>query len=399
MVLRLCRNPKVYNPQRALRLYEGVVGRYPTMRRKKEKKYIRIVKQILRCLKRLRVRRFNSKFSKRTFNNWVHIVLLALRQRMDKSYREFCEIIDVCTELLDLLGINRAPHFTTLQKAARKLETRFLERVMSGFVLFTMAVHVRTGIDATGLQPTRASAHYTTVLKKNKKSRHKIRNHIKLSTFVDLGSQVIISQKIRRSPAHDNRDFKPVVKKGKEVLDKAKKKIRSVDADKGYDSEENHRMVVEELEAEDRIKVKNKDKPIHKTAGVYRKKAKRRIKRLRANYRSKNETVFSVIKRISGSTIRSIKVSMQNKEVLFKEIVYNANRTIKNVIDFLKEVYRAYKSKSIYTHFAKLCIMGDNDCEMCGSKMIKIRSETIVGEAYDILKCEKCRHTIARKEA
>ena len=43
--------------------------------------------------------------------------------------------------------------------------------------------------------------------------------------------------------------------------------------------------------------------------------------------------------------------------------------------------------------------MGDNDCEMCGSKMIKIRSETIVGEAYDILKCEKCRHTVARKEA
>ncbi len=318
--------------------------------KKKEKKYIKLVKQIISCLKRLRVRKYSSRFSKKTFNNWVHIVLLALRQRMDKSYREFCDIIDVCTEILKLIGINKAPHFTTLQKAAKRLRANFLEKVMSGFILFSMAIYVRTGIDATGLQPTRASAHYTTVLKRNKKSRSKIKNYIKLSTYVDLDKQIIISQKIRRSPAHDNKDFKPVVRKGKRILDKAKKKIKSLDADKAYDAEENHELVVEELNAEDRIRLKNKDKPIHRTKGRYRKKAKRRIKRLRANYRSKNETVFSVIKRTSGSTVRSVKVSMQNKEVLFKEIVYNAERTIKIFIEFLKEVYRAYATKTLYNN-------------------------------------------------
>lgn len=317
----------------------GVVGAYPTMKAKKEKKYINLCRQIISCLRKLRVRKYSTKFSKKTFNNWVHIVLLALRQVMDKSYREFCDIMDVCTEILQLLGITNTPHFTTLQKAAKRLKASFLERVMSGFILFSMAIYVRTGIDATGLQPTRASSHYTTVLKRNKKARRKIRRYIKLSTYVDLDKQIIISQKIRRSPAHDNRDFKPVVRKGKGILDSAGKRIKSLDADKGYDSEENHELVVEELKAEDRIRVKNKDKPIHRTRGTYRKKAKRRIKRLRANYRSKNETVFSVIKRISGSTVRSIKVSMQNKEVLFKEIAYNAKRTAKSFIDFLKEVY------------------------------------------------------------
>lgn len=309
------------------------------MKAKKEKKYIKLCKQIISCLRKLNVRKYSTKFSKKTFNNWVHIVLLALRQVMDKSYREFCDIIDVCTEILQLLEITSAPHFTTLQKAAKRLKARFLERIMSGFILFSMTVYVRTGIDATGFQPTKASSHYTTVLKRNKKSRRKIKKYIKLSTYVDLDKQIIISQKIRRSPAHDNRDFKPVVRKGKKVLDKARKKVRSLDADKGYDSEENHELVVEELKAEDRIRVKNKDKPIHRTKGIYRKKAKRRIKRLRANYRSKNETVFSVIKRISGSTVRSIKVSMQNKEVLFKEIAYNAKRMAKYFMDFLKEVY------------------------------------------------------------
>lgn len=309
------------------------------MNRKKEKKYIKFVKQIISCLKRLRVRKYSSKYSKKTFSNWIHIVLLALRQRMDKSYREFYDIIEVCTEILNLLAIKSVPHFTTLQKAAKRLQAKFLEKIIAGFLLFTMTVSIRTGIDATGLQPTRASAHYTTVLKKNKKSRRKIKNHIKLTTYVDLDNQLIISQKIRRSPAHDNRDFLPVVRKGKEILGKAKKRIKSLDADKGYDAEENHEFVVEELCAEDRIRLKNKDKPIWKTSGAYRKKAKRRIKRLRRNYRSKNETVFSVIKRLNGSTVRSIKVSMQNKEVLFKEIAYNANRLVKSVLDFFKEVY------------------------------------------------------------
>ena len=312
------------------------------MGKKSEKKYIKFVRQILGCLQRLRVRKHSSKFSKKTYGNWVHIALLAIRQRMDKSYREFCDIIDVCTEILSLLGIVKAPHFSTLQKAAKRLRVQFLEKIMAGFILFTMTVHVRLGIDATGLQPTRASAHYIKVLKKNGgKSRRWVKKHIKLTTLVDLGKQMIISQKIRRGPANDNKDFKPVVKKGKQVLDEAGKDAKSFDADRGYDSEENHRTAVEDLNAEDRIKLKNRDVPIYRTRGRHRKNAKRRIKRLRRNYRSKNESTYSTLKRVNGSMIRSIKVSMQNKEVLFKEIAYNAGRLIKASIKILKDFYCA----------------------------------------------------------
>lgn len=309
------------------------------MKKRKEKKYIKFLEQITRNLKNLRVRKHSSKFSKKIFNNWIHICLLALRQRMDKSYREFVDILDVCTEILNFLGITKAPHFTTLQKAAKRLKIQFLEKIMSGFILLTMTIHVRTGIDATGFQLTRASSHYTTVLKKDKKKRRKIKKYLKLTAFADLDKQLIISQKIRRSPANDSPDLEPVVMKGKKILDKANKKAKSFDGDKGYDSEKNHRIVVEKLGAEDRIRLKNKDIPVYRTRGFYRKKAKRRIKRLRANYRSKNETVFSVIKRIEGSMIRSINVGMQNKELVFKEIAYNASRLIKNVTYLIEEFY------------------------------------------------------------
>jgi len=302
------------------------------MKKRKEKKYIKFVKKILRNLENLRVRKYSHKFSKKMYGNWTHIVLLALKQEFDKSYRALKDILDVCTEVLDLLGIKQAPHFTTLQKAAKRLRVQFLEKIMSGFILLTMSLSIRTSIDATGFQLTRASSYYTNVLKKDKKKRRKIKKHMKLSAFVDLDHQLIISQKIRRGPAHDSPDFEPTIIKGKKVLDKACKKVKSVDGDKGYDKEENHKLVVEELEAEDRIRVKYKDVPIHRTKGEYRKKAKRRIKKLRANYRSKNETIFSVIKRISSSMIRSINVGMQNKEMVFKEIAYNAGRLIQSIL-------------------------------------------------------------------
>lgn len=310
----------------------GVRKVNPMNKKKKEKKYIKFVKRILKNLKNLRVRKYSHKFSKKMYGNWTHIILLALKQEFDKSYRDIENILDICTEILELLGIKQVPHFTTLQKAAKRLRASFLEKVMSGFILLTMSLSIRTSIDATGLQLTRASSYYTNVLKKNKKSRRKIKKHMKLSAFVDLDHQLIISQKIRRGPAHDSPDFEPTIMKGKNVLDEAGKKIKSVDADKGYDKEEHHKLVVEELQAEDRIRVKNKDVPIHRTKGEYRKKAKRRIKKLRANYRSKNETVFSVLKRIQGSAIRSVNVSMQNKEMIFKEIAYNARRFITNLL-------------------------------------------------------------------
>ena len=311
------------------------------MKEKKKKRYIKLCLQIQKCLKRLKVKQYKSRYSKRVYNNWTHIILLALRQRMDKSYREFCDVLDVCTEILSLLGIKQAPHFTTLQKAAKRLKIQVLEKIVSGFVLITMSLSIRTSVDATGFQLTRASSYYTNIVKKDKKKRRRIKRHMKLSAFVDLDHMLIISQKIRRGPAHDSPDFKIVIRKGKKILDEAGKEVKSVDADKGYDSEENHEIVVEELHAEDRIRLKNKDVPIWRTKGYHRKKAKKRINRLRSNYRSKHETTFSVLKRVFGSKIGSIKVSMQNKEMVLKEIAYNASRLINHFIEFLKEFYRA----------------------------------------------------------
>ena len=128
-----------------------------------------------------------------------------------------------------------------------------------------------------------------------------------------------MSFKVRRGPASDHLDSVSLVRKAHQI-----KKIRSLDADKGYTQEKLRMLVVEECLAEDRIKVKNPEVPIWRTRGRYLKKAKRR--KLRANYRALCETYHSVLKRVTGSMVRAVKVSMQNREVAFKVLACSALR-------------------------------------------------------------------------
>ena len=289
------------------------------MKEKRKTVYYRFVEQLLKGLRIAHVRRFPQKHDPKKYGVWAHAILLALKELEEKTYRFIVDMVAEMPQILDLLDISQAPHWTTLHKAAQRLRNCLIMNMVASFVQRTKSERIRAGIDSTGLQPTRASAYYTTVLKKDRKKRRKIKKHIKLSTVVDLDHQLPICFKIRRGPASDHWDSQSLVRKAHRI-----KSLRSLDADKGYTKEELRKLVVEKCKAEDRIKVKNKEVPIWRTRGEYLKMAKRR--KLRANYRSLCETYHSVLKRVTGSTVRSIKVSMQNKEVAFKVLACSALR-------------------------------------------------------------------------
>lgn len=297
------------------------------MKKKKERLLITYAKVLLKQLERANVRRFGRKHAPKKYGEWTHAILLSFKQLFDKSYRFVIEQLALMTPLLQVLGISEAPHFTTLQKASQRFRGTLIERVIASFVSSTKSQNVRYGIDSTGFQATRCSYYYTTVIKKQKKHRRRIRRHIKVSTVVDLDHQLPASFKIRRGPASDHKDADKLMLKTKEI-----KPAKSMDGDKGYDAEKHHKLVVEDLNAEDRIKIKNKEVPIHRTRGRYRKACKRR--KLRANYRSLCETYHSQ-KRVVGSTVRAIKVKAQNQEVRFKILAIAALRKVKLAIQQL----------------------------------------------------------------
>ena len=167
------------------------------------------------------------------------IVLLVLRQYENKSYRMFSEWLVEAYYLRMSLQLSHIPHYTTLQKFAARISGTILAKIISSFILsLTYINRLFIGIDSSGFKVTKASHYYT--------DKAKLRNkYLKLSLSADLLSQIICTVKIRRAPTrHDNIDFQPLVIRTSEVLP-----ISVTVADKGYDSENNHVLVREQLHA------------------------------------------------------------------------------------------------------------------------------------------------------
>src|SRR5437867_6250831 len=83
-----------------------------------------------------------------------------------------------------------------------------------------------------------------------------------------------------------------------------------------------------ELHAMSIIPARHEDVPVWRTRGRYRKEMKRGYSKKTYHQRSKDETIFSVIKRTMGDEVRSMGVKGQNNEMRFKIISYNAARIV-----------------------------------------------------------------------
>jgi hypothetical protein len=159
------------------------------------------------------------------------------------------------------LGLSRIPHFTTLQKFADRISNTLLEKIISSFIVISSCTkHIFAGIDSTGFKMTHASQYYA----ERTAARRK---YAKLSIGADVLQQLICTIKVRRAPTrHDNLDFRPIITRMAEILS-----LSVVTADKGYDSEDNHLLVREELHALSVIPARYEHVPIWRTHGTYRK--------------------------------------------------------------------------------------------------------------------------------
>jgi hypothetical protein len=301
------------------------------MPKKKETFLIRFAKSILKALKIRQVRLYGSKFSKKTYTLHQHIVLLAIRElHKGIGYRFLCELLPDYSLLLDFLGLSNIPHFTTLHKVSQRLKGNLLESIFLGFA---RKAKFRAGTDSTGLSCQHSTYYYEQRLehfrkaKKRKPGRPKKRRrkkHQYTSIFADLDGRIILSTKLLRGKQSDNKQMRPTVRKAKELFDK----IISHDADRGYDAEYNHKFNNEVMKAEDFIKLKNKDVPIHRTRGENRKKAKSKARkkrgRPRKNHRNKIESIIFVLKKVFGEHLSATTAACQRQQTRFRIIAYNA---------------------------------------------------------------------------
>ena len=183
---------------------------------------------MFRILNKSRIPLFLHKKSNHIFTVWQHIVLLVLMQYENKSYRMFVEWLLEAYYLRMFMQLSHIPHYTTLQKFAARVSGTILGRIISSFILLLSNIRrLFIAIDSSGFKLSNASQYYTDKVNLHKK-------YLKLSTGVEVLSQIVCSIKIRRAPTgHDTIDFQPIVERTSEILP-----LSVVTADKGYDSED-----------------------------------------------------------------------------------------------------------------------------------------------------------------
>lgn len=304
---------------------------------KKETKLIRFVKRALNILKKTRIPIRFSKFSNHIYNNYVHLILHMLRVNTGMSYERFFEWVENFTGLWTVLGISSIPHFTTLQKFTTRCPKRYLDTFIHITGLNDDGEPLITAIDSTGYSLTNASHYYIVTIKTRLKSndmkprkgrpmiRRPIRKYLKVTFLVNITNQKILAVSIRRGPDSDNKDF---IRSFKWIERNKPADIGMVLADKGFDSEENHRYIREVLGGDTIIPARANRSKDYRTKGRYRKK-------MRAGYdlqvyhkRSIAETVNSVLKRKMGDCVRAKNVLNQNREILFMVLTYNTEKDL-----------------------------------------------------------------------
>jgi hypothetical protein len=112
--------------------------------------------------------------------------------------------------------------------------------------------------------------------------------------------------------------------------------------DKGYDSEEIHKLIRDTLNSCSLIPVRNRKRK--RITGYYRKQIALSSDEEKYHQRNKVETVFSVMKRMLGEALKARKYRLQIKEIKIKVVLYNLSRRISTFL-FLVLIEGFYRAR------------------------------------------------------
>lgn len=260
-----------------------------------------------------------SKFSRRDFDNWQLFTLQTFRQKLKLKYRPFLYWLESCVPLLKFLKLRKIPHFTDLQDFDERCKSFWHIKIIETTPKVIGLTHFFAGIDGTGFSIYQGSKHYCRRIGRKTKKK----DFVKVVGVADMKYQLMLSVRIRKKSRHDNVDFKPLMKRVR--------KLGTIDVgvgDMGFDAEKNHKLMRDELGALFIAPLRNKEVPVWRTKGEYRKKLKRYFPEKTYHQRSKKETVISVVKRCYGDTVYSTKFSNQKKEICYKIIAHNVDKIL-----------------------------------------------------------------------
>lgn len=284
-----------------------------------------VAREALR-LAQARLPAYSSKFSRKDFTQHQLFACLALKTFFKTDYRGLVAQLADHAELRQVLALRSVPHFTTPQKASRRLL-----RLPKARRLFTATVHRflrrrrrvrRVALDSTGLDCGHASRYYIRRRGGATKQWQTVAysRYAKLESAFDCSSHLMVGVGVGRGPRPDTDRFVP-------LLDDALSRVRigSSLADAGYDSEANHRHAREQCGVRSFIPAEIGRPTAKPPSGRYRRQMKQRLNKHYGRYgqRWQAETGFSMLKRRLATSVQGRGHWSQCRDLLLLAITFN----------------------------------------------------------------------------
>ena len=267
---------------------------------------------------------YSHRNSPKKFTQPQLFACLVLKTSLGLDYRGLEGLLNDSADLCQLIGLESVPHYTTFQKASRKLLTNshaqsLLDETVKRVMGRRKSVD-HAAIDSTGLECSAASNYFV-------KRRDRVGNpwktvtyshYPKLAIVCRTDDHFILAFSSRRGPKPDVDEFKDLVSVAARRV-----KLRCIVADAGYDSESNHKFARESLSSRSIFPAKQ-GRPTSKPAtGKYRRLMQVRFDRKTYRKRVQVETVVSMIKRRMGNHVRARTRWGQVRELALVVLTHN----------------------------------------------------------------------------
>lgn len=251
--------------------------------------------------------------SPRRFTQPQLLACLILRAHLKQTYRGIADLLATSDELRRVLGLDRVPDYSTLQRFAdRAVTADLIDRILGQLVARVDPPLDEVAMDATGMEPSDASLHYRT------RSGQKRKGYVKLSLVILCGCLLPLGLVISRGPGADAAE-------AEELLERASRRGRPkrLYADRGYDTERVHEFCFERWKVRSYVPpiVRRKDGQI---GGRYRSRMGRRPKGYGKRWHA--ESFMSGLKRATGSALTSRKVNTLDAEASLRVLAYSVRR-------------------------------------------------------------------------
>jgi hypothetical protein len=269
---------------------------------------------------------YAHRFSPRKYTQPQLFACLVLKTFLKTDYRGVAAHLAEHSDLRGVIGLSVVPHYTTFQKASRRLLKRPVARR-----LFRASVHrflkrrkriKRAALDSTGLDCGHASRYYVRRRSRGTTQWQTVAysRYAKLEAAFDCQTHLMLGVLASRGPRVDTDRFVP-------LLDAtlANVRIDAALADAGYDSEANHVYARQKRGVRSYIPAQIGRPSSKPPSGRYRRQMRQRLNKRYGQYgqRWQAESGNSMFKRRIGAVVAARSYWTQCEELLLKSITFN----------------------------------------------------------------------------